>query len=103
MRCFALLVRMNQNPAAPRASTDARLLATGVQLLLAASLGLEGVHAGAADAGKHISAKKFDALADAALAAMKKRAAELKTTGVAVVSFAEGDSVQGWSSKMAVV
>ena len=34
---------------------------------------------------------------------MKKRAAELKTTGVAVVSFAPGDSVQGWDSKMAVV
>ncbi len=72
-------------------------------MLLAANLGLTGVHADAAHPGKHISAKKFDALADAALAAMKKRAAELKTTGVAVVSFAEGDSVQGWSSKMAVV
>jgi len=49
------------------------------------------------------SAKKVDALAEAALAAMKKRAAELKTTGVAVVAFAEGESIQGWTSKMAVV
>lgn len=57
----------------------------------------------AASAPKPISAKKFDALANAALAAMKKRAAELKSGGVAVVSYAPGDSVQGWSSKMAVV
>jgi hypothetical protein len=72
-------------------------------LICAVSLALCGVQAGAANPAKHISAKKFDSLADAALAAMKKRAAELKTTGVAVVSFAEGDSVQGWNSKMAVV
>jgi len=48
-------------------------------------------------------AKKFDTLADAALAAMKSRAAELKVTGVAVVSYAEGGTIQGWTSKMAVV
>lgn len=57
----------------------------------------------AANAPKPVSAKKFDALANAALAAMKKRAAELKSGGVAVVSYAPGDSVQGWSSRMAVV
>jgi hypothetical protein len=34
---------------------------------------------------------------------MKQRAAELNIQGVAVVSFAPGDSVQAWSSQMAVV
>ncbi|MFI5380112.1 MAG: ABC transporter substrate-binding protein [Tepidisphaerales bacterium] len=45
----------------------------------------------------------FDALADKALLAMTKRAEELKIKGVAVVAYIEGDSVKGWSSKMAVV
>jgi hypothetical protein len=54
-------------------------------------------------AAKPVSAKKFDALANKALAAMKQRAAELKIGGVAVVSYALGDSMQGWTSKMAVV
>jgi len=49
------------------------------------------------------SVKSFDATADAALVAMKKRAAELKIGGVAVVAYFEGDSIQAWSSKMAVV
>jgi hypothetical protein len=49
------------------------------------------------------STKNFDTLADAALAAMKKRAAELKSGGVAVVAYFEGDNIQSWTSKMAVV
>lgn len=57
----------------------------------------------AAKAAKPVSARKFDALANKALAAMKQRAAELKIGGVAVVSYAPGDSVQGWTSKMVVV
>ena len=57
----------------------------------------------AASVPKPIGAKKFDALADAALDAMKKRAAELKISGVAVVAYAQGDTIQGWTSKMAVV
>ena len=40
---------------------------------------------------------------DAALAVMKKRAAELKITGVGVVAYAEGDTIQSWSSKMVVM
>jgi hypothetical protein len=72
------------------------LLAIG--MLMAVSLTVS-----AASAPKPVSAKKFDALADSALAAMKKRAAELKVTGVAVVAYAQGDSIQGWTSKMAVV
>jgi hypothetical protein len=59
--------------------------------------------ANAASAPKPVSAKKFDALAEAALTAMKARAAELKITGVAVVSYAQGDTFQGWTSKSAVV
>lgn len=52
---------------------------------------------------KPVNAKRFDSAAQAALAAMKQRAAELKIQGVAVVSFAPGDTIQSWSSQMAVV
>ncbi len=45
----------------------------------------------------------FGGTADDALLAMKKRAEELNIKGVAVVAYAEGDSVQSWSSKMLVV
>ncbi len=47
--------------------------------------------------------KAFDELADAALAAMTRRAGELKIQGAAVVAYIEGDTVKGWSSKMTVV
>ncbi|MGH9743622.1 MAG: ThuA domain-containing protein [Candidatus Acidiferrum sp.] len=46
---------------------------------------------------------RFDFLADSALAAMRKRAEELKIGGVAVVAYFEGDKIQSWSSKMAVI
>jgi hypothetical protein len=52
---------------------------------------------------KAVSGKQFDSAAQAALATMKKRAAELNIQGVAVVSFAPGDTIQVWSSQMAVV
>ncbi len=45
----------------------------------------------------------FDSVADSALAAMTRRAEELKITGVAVVAFIPGDATRSWSSKMAVV
>ncbi|MGC2831175.1 MAG: ThuA domain-containing protein [Candidatus Acidiferrum sp.] len=45
----------------------------------------------------------FDRLADAALAAMRKRAEELGIGGVAVVAYFEGDKIRSWSSKMAVI
>jgi hypothetical protein len=78
------------------------LLAIG--MLLAASLAAGQGYARAASAPKPaVSAKKFDSLATTALDAMKKRAAELKVTGVAVVNYAQGDSIQEWTSKMAVV
>jgi hypothetical protein len=57
----------------------------------------------AANGPKPVSAKKLDALTESALEAMKKRAAELKIGGVAVVAYAHGDNIQGWISKMAVV
>lgn len=72
-------------------------------MLLTVSLAISGMHAGAAKGPKPVSAKKWDTLADAALATMQQRAVELKMTGVAQVSYAEGDTVQGWRSKMAVV
>jgi len=78
-----------------------RLFATG--MLIAMSLAAVEGNLSAASAQKPVTAKKFDVLADAALEAMKKRAAELKVTGVAVVSYAQGETIQGWSSKMAVV
>jgi len=78
-----------------------RLLIIG--MLLAVSLTAGEGTADAAKAPKPVSVKKFDALANAALDAMKKRAAELNITGVAVVSYAQGDAIQGWTSRMAVV
>jgi len=77
-----------------------RLLAIGMLLVLTLAAGEAPAPAATP---KPLSAKKLDALANAALAAMKARAAELRITGVAVVSYAQGDTVQGWTSKMAVV
>jgi hypothetical protein len=57
----------------------------------------------AAKPPKPVSAKRFDSAAQAALAAMKSRAAELNIQGVAVVAFAPGDTIQAWFSQMAVV
>jgi hypothetical protein len=72
-------------------------------MMIAVSLAASEGNVRAASAPKPVSAKKFDALANAALTAMKNRAAELKIGGVAVVSYAQGDTIQGWTSKMAVV
>jgi hypothetical protein len=78
-----------------------RLLIAG--MLLAVLVGADIGTVGAAGAPKPVSPRKFDSVANNALEAMKKRAAELKITGVAVVSFAEGETIQGWTSKMAIV
>ena len=80
-----------------------RILMLAIGTLLAVGLAAGAGPASAAKAPKPVSAKKFDALAEAALAAMKNRAAELKISGVAVVSYAQGDTIQGWTSKAAVV
>lgn len=74
-----------------------------VALFVATVLLGAGTILDAAKPPKPASAKKFDRAAEAALAAMKDRAAELKIGGVAVVSYAPGDSIQGWTSKMVVV
>jgi hypothetical protein len=54
-------------------------------------------------AATHATTKSFDAAADDALSAMRKRAGELGIGGVAVVAYFEGDTITGWTSKMAVV
>jgi hypothetical protein len=56
-----------------------------------------------AKTSKSISAKRLDALEGRAIEVMKQRAAELKVTGVAVVAYAPGETIQGWTSRMAVV
>jgi hypothetical protein len=73
-----------------------------VLLMLTTLMMGSGPLATASGAAKPVDAKKFDRLATAALEAMRQKAAELKIQGVAVVSYAPGDSVQNWSSKMAV-
>lgn len=72
-------------------------------LLVALALGLGSSAVFAAKAPKPVNAKRFDSAAQAALAAMRAKADELKIQGVAVVAFAPGDTIQGWSSQMAVV
>jgi hypothetical protein len=71
--------------------------------LLVVGISLSADAARAANPAKPLSDKKFDALAAQALEAMKQKAAVLNIQGAAVVSYVPGDSVQGWSSKMAVV
>jgi hypothetical protein len=74
-----------------------------VQFALAAMLALCTLSAVAQKAPKPMSPKKLDTLEQTALTAMKAKAAELKVTGVAVASFAPGETVEEWTSKMAVV
>jgi hypothetical protein len=45
----------------------------------------------------------FDEIADSALAAMTRRAEELKIKGVALVAYVEGENTKAWASKMVVV
>jgi hypothetical protein len=65
---------------------------------LAAALSLPALNGQATPASP-----TFEGTAGAALAAMKARADELHVSGVAVVAYAEGDSVASWSSRMLVV
>ena len=74
-----------------------------VKVALAAMLALCTLTTLGQKAPKPMSAKKLDALEQTALTAMKAKADELKVTGVAVASFAPGDTVEAWTSKMAVV
>jgi len=72
-------------------------------MVLALSVVLEGPVLASAKGPKAVSGKRFDVAAQAALAAMKAKAAELKIQGVAVVSFAPGEAIESWMSQMAVV
>ncbi len=45
----------------------------------------------------------LDQLFDSALAAMRRKAADLGIGGAAVIAYAEGDSIRNWTSKMLVV
>jgi uncharacterized protein GlcG (DUF336 family) len=74
-----------------------------IGMLLAFNLVASVGHGLAASPAKPVNAKKLDSLATAALEAMKEKATELKVTGVAVVSYAPGSTLQEWNSKMAVV
>ncbi len=68
-------------------------------------LGMLGVSqvARAAEVPSAAPCQPFDAVADAALLAMKAKAEELKVGGCAVVCYCAGDTLAGWSSKMLVV
>jgi hypothetical protein len=79
----------------------ARIFVVG--MLVIAGMAAGGGPVWAEKPPKPVSAKKLDALTTAAVEAMKQKAAELKIAGVAVVNYAPGDSVQEWTSKMAVV
>jgi len=72
-----------------------RLSALASLIAISVSLAATNLHAA--------SPKKLDALESQALEVMKKKATELNISGVAVVSYAEGDTIQGWTKKMAVV
>src|ERR1039458_3339190 len=73
------------------------------EMPLTASVAAGGEAVPAAKAPKPGSGQKLGELTEAALAAIKSLAAELNITGVAVVAYAQGDSIQDWTSKMAVV
>jgi hypothetical protein len=73
-------------------------IAAGMLLAIATAL-----TAAAANAPRPVNAKKLDALETQAIEAMKARAAALGIQGVAVVNYAPGDTVEAWTSKMAVV
>jgi hypothetical protein len=72
-------------------------------MVLLAAMTMAGSDAMGSNAAKPVNAKKLDALEAQTIAAMKAKAAELNIQGVAVVSFAPGETVEGWTSKMAVV
>jgi hypothetical protein len=92
------------NPKLPHRSLLARFQL--VALLAAVPAFLDHARADATDApasGAAAATADFDATADRAIAAMKKRAEDLHVMGVAVVAYSPGDSVTSWSSKMIVV
>jgi len=76
---------------------------TGAAMRLLPAAAAPALAAAGSQAAAPAAWSGFDQAADAALAAMRKRAGELGIGGVAVVAWFEGDSIQSWSSKMIVV
>jgi hypothetical protein len=86
------------NPKIPH--TLARLLtALTICSLFAPNLPAQGI----AELIPLPSGASFEGPANAALSAMRIQAGQLHITGVAVVAYAEGETVASWSSKMLVV
>jgi hypothetical protein len=69
--------------------------------LIATSIAVAQTNDGSTKSAR--TSNNFNAVADAALMAMRARAQELGVTGVAVVAYFEGDTIQAWSSKMVVI
>jgi hypothetical protein len=76
---------------------------SGLALGLLAMATISAPAASAQDTPPPPASPGFDASATLALKAMKSRADALHVSGVAVIAFAEGESVSSWSSKMLVV
>ncbi len=87
----------------PLESTTSRIVRLMAGVIVSVLLVTSTASPAAAKSPKPVAAKKFDSTAKAALAAMKAKAAELNISGVAVVAFAPGETIEGWSSQMAVV
>lgn len=77
------------------------VLAALVAVLIWPSMGM--AQASHSSTNETVAQSGFDPVADAALTAMRARAEELKISGVAVVAYFEGETIQAWSSKMIVV
>jgi hypothetical protein len=75
--------------------------ALGLAALISTALAVAQTDGKAAKSA--VMSNNFDATADVALEAMRARAQALGVTGVAVVAYFEGETIQAWSSKMIVV
>ena len=95
-------MRQMRAAAGPTGSVAAQVVVTGLVLLLGARPAITQ-ETPPAQPQAPTAAERFESVATRALEAMRERAAALHVSGVAVVAFCEGDSVQSWSSKMIVV
>lgn len=80
-----------------------RLLSLGLLVGTIVSAASAAAQSGTQGPQPALESKKFDATADAALATMKAQAQTMGVSGVAVVAYFEGDTIQSWSTKMVVV
>ena len=72
-------------------------------LLIVASFPVQAARPQTAAQSEAKTAALFNKTADEALALMRAEADQRKIEGVAVVAYMPGDTLQSWSSKMAVV